>query len=600
MPNTKEPLISESTHPEYDYFINRWCKWRLTYEGGEPFLDTFLKKFSQREDKWDFENRKAISYVPAYAKSSINEIKNAIFQRMVDITRKNGTPSYMNAIAGRDKGVDRESRTMNNFIGSQVLPELLSMGKVGVLVDMPRYIGTTQIEQIGKNPYLHIYRTEDIRNWAYEEDINPTEFRSLLLRDYVYVNDPITGLPVDVIEEYRLLYKNETGNVAVRIFDCKGDELSERELILQIKRIPFVVFQLSQSLLTDVADIQVALMNLASADMNYSFKSNFPFYTEQFDPRRISGHLRQNNAALAYTPSESSGDITSEYPGTQAAADTSKPQEIVTGATRGRRYPIGTERPSYISPSPEPLRVSMEKQDQLTRDIKLLINLALSNMVPRKQISAESRALDDQSLEAGLSYVGQELEHGETLVAEYWAMFERSRKDAIIRYPTHYSLKSDDQRLEESAKLAKLRADVNSITYQREVSKLIAATILSDRTDPDTMTTINNQIDKAVIPIVTSDVISQDIEDGILSRKTASKAKNYPEGEVELSSEEHAERAARIVAAQTDAAANKNMAARGVAELDPNTDSSTEEKASSQKVKELDATVTDKTRGEAK
>jgi hypothetical protein len=35
----------------------------------------------------------------------------------------------------------------------------------------------------------------------------------------------------------------------------------------------------------DIADYQIALMNLESSDINYMLKSNFPFYVEQYDPR---------------------------------------------------------------------------------------------------------------------------------------------------------------------------------------------------------------------------------------------------------------------------------------------------------------------------
>jgi len=590
-----EESITELTHPQYDVMVGLWDKYTLTYEGGYAFMEEYLEKFSEREDEWDFNNRRKISYVPAFAKSSINEIVNAIFQRMIDIVRRDGTPSYMNAIKGEDKGVDRHSRTMNNFIGSLVLPQLLTNGKVGVFIDMPRELGNTQVEQMGKNPYIYTYSAQDIRNWAYDIDNNPEELRALLLREFIYEYDEVTNLPKGIKTQYKYFDRVE-GKVRVQTYDDQGKEAKE-PVILDITRIPFVVLELSQSLLTDVADYQVALLNLCSADMNYSFKSNFPFYVEQYDPRRISGHIRQNYAGAKdrpINPSDNDFDAL-DRPGTQAAANISKPQEIVTGATRGRRYPIGTEPPAYIHPSPEPLRVSMEKQEQIKKDIKLLINLALSNLVPRKQISAESRAMDEQSLEAGLSYVGQELQHGETRIAEYWAMYENSNKKAKILYPTHYTIKSDNQRLEESEKLSKLRSDVPSITYQKEVSKQIANTLLSDKIPGAEMRKIEEEINNSIIPITDSDTLAKDIEQGLLSAETASKAKGYPEGEVEKAEVEHSKRAARIVAAQTRAAA------RGVPDLDadPN-NSAKDEKTESQKIKDQDVDVKDKTRGEAK
>ena len=596
--------ITTIRHPEYNALASELEKWRLTYRGGQAFLTKYLHFFSTRENAADYKDRKEISYSPSFAKSSLNEIKNSIFQRMQDITRKGGTPSYMNAIEGRDKGVDRENSTMNNFIGCTVLPELISMGKVGVFIDMPRDIGESQFEQVGKNPYTYIYRREDILSWTMRQDTEPDEFAALLLRKFVNVIDPDTLLPEDVVVQYRYfrLIQDETGKTKVQVitYNDEGDQTGRVEL--NIPRIPFVVFELSQSLLVDVADIQVSLLNLASADMNYSFKSNFPFYTEQYDPRIVSGHLRQNNAGgTVNTIGETTSS--SDLPGTATAAATSKNQEIVTGATRGRKYPKGTERPAYIHPSSEPLEISMRKQEQLKRDIKELINLAVENLIPRNT-PGEALAVTDQSLEAGLSYIGQELEHGEVKVASFWAMYENSRRQATIKYPTNYSLKDDDQRLKESEKLSDLRGDVASTTYKKEISKQIATTLLSDKVELETLERVYTEIDSSEIPVQDSNTIHQDIEDGLLSVETASKAKGYPDGEVEKAKEEHAERAARIVIAQTKASELKNATqdagARGVADLDPERDSADDEKNATQKNKDGDVDIKDKTRGKQK
>ena len=586
--------LSTIIHPEYKRLRSQWSKWRVTYDGGQAFLNEYLKRFSTRENIPDYEDRKDISYSPSFAKSSLNEIKNSIFQRMQDITRKGSTPSYMNAIEGRDKGVDRKNSTMNNFIGCTVLPEMISMGKVGVFVDMPSDVGVSQFEQVGKNPYIYIYRTEDILSWTMREDTNPDEFAALLVKQYVNILDPITRLPKDVELIYKYFTVTPENTVQVVTYSEDSQQISAVEL--KISKIPMVIFELSQSLLVDVADIQISLLNLASADMNYSFKSNFPFYTEQYDPRIVSGHLRQNNAGFV---NREVGETTSstDRPGTSAAALTSKNQEIVTGATRGRRYPVNTERPAYIHPSSEPLEISMKKQEQLKHDIKELINLSVATLVPRNTVN-ESLAVSDQSLEAGLSYIGQELEHGETKIANFWAMYENSSKQVTIKYPTNYSLKDDEQRLKESEKLSKLRGEVSSMTYKKEITKQIANTLLSDKVELDTLTMIYNEIDANEIPVQDSATIHQDIEDGLLSIETASEAKGYPKGEVEKAKKEHAERAARIVIAQTKASELKDASARGVPDLDTTTKSADDEKKNSQRVKDLDIDVKDKTRGE--
>ena len=55
-------------------------------------------------------------------------------------------------------------------------------------------------------------------------------------------------------------------------------------MLIDIPEIPFVLMELDTSLMTDIADYQISLLNLASSDVNYALKSNFPFYVAQFNP----------------------------------------------------------------------------------------------------------------------------------------------------------------------------------------------------------------------------------------------------------------------------------------------------------------------------
>lgn len=86
--------------------------------------------------------------------------------------------------------------------------------------------------------------------------------------------------------------------------------------------------------------------------------------------------------------------------GGQASAET----DIKVGATHGRAYDKGMQQPAFINPSGEPLKASLELQERLKRDIRELVNLAVSSLAVR--VSAESKAMDNQGLEAGLSYIG--------------------------------------------------------------------------------------------------------------------------------------------------------------------------------------------------
>ena len=543
--------ISVITHVDYDNMLDKWYKYRLTYAGGEDFRDEYLKQFSDRENSNDYAERKAISYVPAHAKAAINDVKNAIFQRTIDITRKDGPRSYHLAITGNDGGVDLAGNSMDGFIGRLILPELLTMAKVGIYIDKERLEDGVDIRTQRENrPYIYMYKAEDIRSWTYD---SRNQLISVLLRDHDNAIDETYGLVTSEIVRYRLLRKTEEG-ILVQFFNSTGEELHDLRTIVNLPEIPFIILDLNNSLLTDVADYQVALLNMSSGDVNYACKSNFPFYTEQYSPQsegafeRIAGATTDNSA------------------GTAAAAKVARDKEIKVGTTKGRRYPKGLDAPQFIHPSPEPLMASMEKQEKMKQEIRQLINLAITNIEPRRA-SAESKQLDEHGLEAGLSYIGLELEYGERFVAKIWATYESRNKPApaTIHYPKKYSLKTDADRRKEGKELTEQAARVPSITYQKETLKEVAEITLGYKIPAAKLDKICNEIDRATVVIMDAETIGTDLDNGLVSHALASKARLYPAGQVEIAAKEHADRLARIAIAQTEGAA----AARGIVDKDP-------------------------------
>lgn len=546
-----ETTVDSRTHPEYQKMIGSWKQWRLGYEGGDEFVENFLKMFSKREDATSFKERKEITYLPAHAKGAINTVKNGIFQRLIDVSRIGGTPSYTTAIAGENGGVDLRSNSMNAFMGKNIISELLVQGKVGVYVDNQRFNGITKIETIGSRPYLYWYKAEDILNWQYNEQQQLTK---LLLVDYRYTLDD-KGLPDDVIEYYRFLELIPMG-VRVTLLDNSNKIIAT--VLLKIKRIPFVIFELNQGLMKDIFMHQVALLNMASADVSYTSKSNFPFYTEQYDPR-LTDHVRRSDP---------------EGEGESTEAGVGRKETIQVGVAAGRRYPKGMERPQFIHPSDVPIRASMEKQIQVKEEIRQLVDLSLSN-IQMKSASAESKKQDNLGLEAGLSAIGLTLETGETEVAEIWASYEISKKQNIlISYPRTYNVRTDSERLDDASKKKNLKDAVPSVTYQKEISKSIVKDLLEFRIQTDILTKILNEIDKATITQTDVDTLLKSHEEGLISDIDAAVALGYPEATIDQARKDHAERIARIQQAQSS---DKNQA-RGITDLAMNQKASKNEK----------------------
>lgn len=568
------PRIIDSRHPSYLSTLGDWEKWRLTHQGGDEFRNRYLEQFTNREDAGDFQSRRAITPVPAFAKAAINDIRNAIFQRMRDIVRVGGSAAYQRAISGSDLGVDRRGSTMNAFLGTKVLTELLVMGRVGVFVDNSIVRGETLAESLGARPYLYAYQIEDILSFSCTKPEEPSEFQSLLLRDTYLDYDRQTLLPLSTFKRFRLLWiDQETGRVNLQFYDLDGNQIDRDgnpagPYQLELTRIPFVMLDVGDSLIKDVCQHQIALLNLVSSDVNYALKANFPFYVEQRDLRAVGSHLKV----------AASADGTATQGG-QGATDT----DIKVGVTQGRAYDIKANQPAFINPSPDPLRASIELQEKLEADIRKLVNLAVVNLASRA--SAESKSMDNQGLEAGLSFIGLVLESAERRIADFWSSYEErnpnKRSTPTIKYPDRYSLKTDTDRIEEATKLSKLMFTVPGRTVKREIAKSIVQALLGGKVGVATIDKIGDEIDASSYTTSEPATIVQAAQAGLVGEQTASIALGFDDDEYLTARKDHTARIKRIAVAQGQQS-DSDPAARGVNDLsaDPANAGSEEKRAS--------------------
>ncbi len=579
--------LVDSRHPGYLSGMTDWEKWRRTYEGGDNFRDMYLERFSNREDSTDFTTRKNVTPVPAFAKAAINDIRNAIYQRLRDVVRKGGSDVYQAAVNGNNLGVDHRGSTMNAFLGVKVLTELLVMGRVGVYVDHPFVPADATLAAVRRpSPYLYKYDIEDILSWTCSKPEAPSEFQALLLRDTTTQYDPSNLLPKITVQRYRYLRIDpNTGRVHLQFYNLNKEPVDQDgnpgggEIQLELDRIPFVLLDIGGSLIKDVCAQQIALLNLGSSDVNYALRSNFPFYIEQRDLKAKGAHLKISATA--------DGTATS---GGQGAAD----EDVQIGVTHGRYYDKGMNPPAFINPSAEPLRASLELQDRLKRDIRELVNLAVSSLAVR--VSAESKAMDNQGLEAGLSYIGLLLESAERQIAEFWAAYEErnpnKREVATIKYPERYSLKSDADRIKEAQELQKLMAAVPGRRVKRELAKGIVQALLGGKISMDDLSAINREIDTTNYTNSDPQTIILAAQAGLVGQKTGSIAMGFDDDEYLAARNDHAERLKRIAESQgMDESGGGDPAARGVPDLSANPNAGADEKAASRNTDLRDTTA---------
>jgi len=307
-------------------------------------------------------------------------------------------------------------------------------------------------------------------------------------------------------------------------------------------------------------------------------RSNFPFYVEQKDMRAVGAHLKP--AANADGTASTGG---------QGAADT----DIKVGATHGRAYDKGMNPPTFINPSAEPLRASLELQDRIKRDIRELVNLAVSSLAVRA--SAESKQMDNQGLEAGLSYIGLVMESAERQIAEHWAAYEERsetrREVATIKYPDRYSLKTDSDRVKEAQDLVKVMSAVPGRKIKRELAKSVVLALLGGKISVADIQQINEEIDNAHFTTSDPQTIIQAAGAGLVGQQTASVALGFDDDEFERAREDHLLRLERIAETQGVTKGGSDPAARGLRDLSANANAGKDEKAASRNTDLQDTTA---------
>jgi hypothetical protein len=519
------PKLIDTRHPVYTESNAEWIKWRLAYEGGPSFVKSYLKPLSKRENSADLQTRMDTTYCPGCAAAAIDEIKDSILSRMIDVQRIGGPLTYRERMVGSDGGVDLLGSTLTTFIGTQILPELLVMRRVGVLVDAPSELGLTLADKQGKGPYVGKYCTESILSWSYTNTGTARKLTNVLLKENIETCNEY-GLPCGIDERYRHMQLTNTG-VLVTFYN--KESIATSTMLLELDRIPFTIFEIPVSLMQRVADHEIALLNMESADISYALKSNFPFYYEFYDPKSEAVHFKPTGV-----------------PGASGTDATSKGKEVGVGSGEGRRFPKDTEAPGFINPDPDTLRVSMEKEEQIKEDIRKLVHL---NLIQIGRQAADSKREDRYALESSLSFIGLVLERGENDIGLHWASFE-SQDQPKIKYPQNYSLKTETERRSEAKELNTLMHALPSGTYKRSVAKKIARIMLNlDVTDTD-LNKIYTEIDEA--PTLTSDPdqIIADHAAGLVDDETASLARGYKPGVVEQARIDRAERIRLTLEAQ--------------------------------------------------
>ena len=75
--------IVNSCHPDFEATSTEVGRFRHILAGGDIFINAYLKQFTKKESTDDFALRRDITYNPAFALSSLTDIRNSIYQKQL-------------------------------------------------------------------------------------------------------------------------------------------------------------------------------------------------------------------------------------------------------------------------------------------------------------------------------------------------------------------------------------------------------------------------------------------------------------------------------------------------------------------------------------
>ena len=515
-----------NAHPDINTELLK--RWRLIKNGGDDFVDEFLEQ-RQKEDAASFRTRKKLTYDPATASSALDDVINSMAARL-DVSRTGGTKEYQDIIAGANGGVDRNGSSMNDFLIRETIPEICFMKKNCWVIH-----NFTDDSDLRKVPWIVGYTNEQIFNWSYR-DGRLTAFAVKYKASKINPDTGFSDEEVDVIRAFKL-----TDSGVETWLQTESDEeldpltleAGSSRVTLNLTKIPVVLFDLPVGLLSKIDKLQIAMLNLESADIEWLRVANITLYVEQGNGFPTSSLVK-------------SEDDTEEEDNF----------EVTLGSKSGRRYGLGMNQPAFIAPPADPIRTSMEKQKQIEAKVKDILKATMSSM---SLASAESIQLLSQGMESCLFIIGTILKTGEEQFAEIFHEYlGRGENQVTVSYPKKYELRTEADRHKKVKEIKEISKTLGSNTAKQYLEIEAAKTLLDGKIPYEEMVAIENEIKNTKFCIYDPDTVTSLVEGGIISHSLASESLGAPTTDYKTAEEEHIRRIVAVQVSQTSGTGSLN------------------------------------------
>ena len=170
------------------------------------------------------------------------------------------------------ENIDLDNSTLTD-LAQTVVSEVATVGRVGLLVDMPNIntdgMTQAQVDMLNIRPYIKIYKTESIINWRTETINNVTALSMVVL--YETYDKWLNEFESESMGRYRV-YSLQEGVCTVRVYEKSNDNFimtSDVPLIMNGKQLDFIPFiSITPDNLT-IYPAKSPLYDLAKVNINY-------------------------------------------------------------------------------------------------------------------------------------------------------------------------------------------------------------------------------------------------------------------------------------------------------------------------------------------
>lgn len=452
----------ERRHPNYARRINHWRFLKATYEGGRDWFEENIHKFG-KEGEGEFAERLKRAYRFNHTREAVDLVQKYLFKAPISRDTENA-PEVVKEFW--------KNATLENLTIEQLMrmssTETACTGRVAIFVDnnLPEgAVTVAQMKSAGVRIYAYLVNTEDLLDYAYDEDGNggliwvKTRERTRNDSDPIYSNGAIvervrlwTRQGWELYEERDTTYQNVVTRQVRKIAEGKHN----------LGVVPCVI--LDHMIGADPYDAQSLIDDIAYLD------------------RAIANYLSNLDAIIQdQTFSQLAMPAQGLLPGEEAydkAVEMGSKRVFVYDGGAG-----GGSKPEYLSPDPKQAGVILTVINKIINEIYHTIGLAgertkEDNAVGIDNSSGVAKAYDFERVNALLRLKAMACENAENALVNLiclWAR-EKAPTERLVKYPESFDVMRLADELSVAEQLARIEAPIE---VRREQMRLLSGKLFA-------------------------------------------------------------------------------------------------------------------------